>query len=143
MFQEGYACLRGETRNNSREDYDAAVRAMLPLYRSMEAIMNTFGEHVAGDTVLMLYQNVDRINKRIMHHDPDEVIGWLERMQGELVAYCGRMRSMCNAALDAADFAALEESLRQSGFAIDRSEPLSVSDTSLPIAFAIIATKRP
>jgi SAM-dependent methyltransferase len=141
MFREAHICLRGDSPNNSRAEYDAAARKMLPIYRATERIMNDFGQHVAGDTVLQLYQEVDRINGLLMHHDPEEVIGWLEKMAVELVAYCGRMRSMCSAALDQAEFDSIKNQLQEEGFEIGLAGPLSLTATQLPLAWSLLASK--
>jgi len=153
MFKEGYKVLRGEAPNNSRADYDAAVQRMLSVYRAVDKIMDEYGDDVAGGTVLRLYQDVDRINSRMRFHDPDEVIGWLQRMDSELIAYCGRMRSMCDAAIDERTFSRIQEALREQQFDIERAEPLSASDNAeraepllaaedaLPIAYVLLARK--
>lgn len=141
MFNEAHICLRGESPDNSREKYDAAARKMLPIYQDMKGIMNEYGEHVAGDTVLRMYTEVDRINGRLMHHDPVEVIEWLQNTNSELDAYNGRMRSMCDAALDKATFDRVRQGLEEQGFTIEQSGPLGQSDSQLPLAWSLIATK--
>ncbi len=141
MFHQAHICLKGESPNNSRENYDAAAQEMLRKYRHMEGIMNAYGKHVAGDTVLQLYQEVDRINGRLMHHDPDEVIDWLKNADAELPAYTGRMRSMCEAALDKVTFDGVVQKLEDEGFTIEQGEPLGQSDSQPPLAWALIATK--
>lgn len=141
MFHEAHICLRGDSPDNSREKYDAAAQNMLPIYREMDGIMNEYGEHVAGDTVVQLYREVDRINGRLMHHDPVEVIEWLKNTDSELDAYNGRMRSMCEAALDMATFELLKQGLEEQGFTIEQSGPLRESASHLPIAWFLIAAK--
>jgi SAM-dependent methyltransferase len=141
MFDEAHTCLRGDSPDNSRENYDAAAQRMLPIYREMDSIMNEYGEHVAGDTVVQLYREVDRINGRLMHHDPVEVIEWLKNTNSELDAYNGRMSSMCEAALDKATFDELKQGLEEQGFTIEQSGPLGQSESQLPLAWSLIATK--
>lgn len=140
MFEEGHAVLRGET-SGSRETYDAAVRDMIPVYRELEQLLASHGENVAGGTLLQLHQNVDRINQRLKHHDPDEVLQWLNRMESELEAYAGRMQSMCDSAWDGATYNQMLSRLRRTEFDIVRSEALYVPETSQTIAWILVADK--
>ena len=137
MFDAGFKAVRGADRG----PYDAAGKQLSPAIRTLEAIMNKYGQHVAGDTISRLYSDVDRIHQRIQYYEPDEILDWLEKMDGELDAYAGRMSSMSQSAIDSETFEKIQEGLRSRGYTIDRAEPLLIPDHDLPLAWVLIATR--
>lgn len=134
MFEAGFAACRG----GDRSLYDAASLQLLPAFRVLEAIMAEHGTHVAGDVVLRLYRDVDRIHERIAHYDPAEVLSWLRRMDHEIQAYAERMTAMCQAALDERSFGRLIDDLRSASYAIQRAEPLRIPGRKQPLAWALL-----
>lgn len=140
LFFEARRCIRGDT-NGSREDYDAAVQNMVPVSRQVESLLGQYGEGAAGGTLATLHRETDRIYGRIMHHDLDEVLEWLDRMEGELASYRGRMQSMCDAANGQTAFQALAEQLEASGFGVDASEPLR-EESGREIAWKLVARNK-
>lgn len=140
LFTEARRCVRGET-NGSRDDYDAAVQDMIPVSRQVEALLEKHGEDVAGGTPANLYRETDRIYGRIMHHDLDEVLEWLDRMDSELSSYRGRMQSMCDAANTEPALQALADQLGASGVRIASSEPLRDA-SGRDIAWQLVARKK-
>ncbi len=140
LFTEARKCVKGET-NGSRDDFDAAVRNMAPIYREFTAIMEKHGDGAAGGTLSILYRETDRIHGRIMHHDLDEVLQWLARLGEELGAYKGRMQSMCDAANDAHGFEQIATRLSERGFRIAMSGPLHDAASKRDVAWQLIATR--
>ena len=140
LFTEARRCVRGET-NGSREDYDRAVQDMIPVSRQVESLLQQHGERAAGGMLVFLHQETDRIYGRIMHHDLDEVLAWLDRMDVELSGYRGRMQSMCDAANTPADLQALAGQLEASGFVIEASEPLA-DESGRDIAWKLLAREK-
>lgn len=138
MFEAGFAACRGADRAN----YEAAAKKLMPAIRTMESIMMQHGKHVAGDTIIRLYNDVDRIHSRMQHYEPAEVLGWLRRMEGELPAYAGRMASMRNVAIDEESFSQLCNGLRSQGFATHRAEPLLIPEHNLPLAWLLVAARQ-
>ena len=134
-FEAGFAALRGADRGA----YDAAARRLAGAFRVLEQIMQRHGQHVAGDTVLRLYNDVDRMHRQIRHYDPGDVLGWLRQMDAELQAYATRMASMCDCAIDVPTFERLCGRLQDLTFTIERAEPLAIPHTELPIAWALVA----
>ena len=96
MFTAGYAVLKGQA---AREHALAHGRALLEPFRRLGELLGEHGEAAAGGTLLTLYQETARIQQRIQHHLEEEVIGWLETMEREIVQYEARMQSMTAAAL--------------------------------------------
>lgn len=137
MFEAGFAACRGADLS----EYEAAARQFVPALRAMESIMSQHGPNVADNTIIQLYKDVRAMHKRIAHFDPTEVIGWLKKMHGEIQAYAGRMASMCDAAIDAETFARLCESVQRQGLSILRSEPLTIPERNVPLAWALVASR--
>lgn len=140
LFSEARRAIRGET-GGSRADYDAAVQAMVPISREVESLLQKHGEHAAGGTLATLHRETDRIYGRIMHHDLDEVLEWLDRMEGELKSYRGRMQSMCDASNSQEAFQSLAEQLAESGFEIETSEPMR-DESGRDVAWKLLARKK-
>ena len=137
MFEEGFAVCKGA----SPEKYNAATRKVLNALADLEAVMNQYGRHVAGDTILKLFNDVMRIQERIQFHDPDEVLDWLRRMEAEMEAYAGRMASQIEAAFDPESFAELCGRVANAGFSVTRSEAMHVPGHHLPLAWALTAVR--
>jgi ubiquinone/menaquinone biosynthesis C-methylase UbiE len=139
LFTEAQRCIRGDT-NGSREAYDAAVQDMVPISRQVEALLQQHGQDAAGGTLATLHGETDRIFGRIMHHDLDEVLEWLDRMDDEMSSYRGRMQSMCDAATERDAFVGLGEQLHERGFDVSISAPLA-DEQGREIAWQLIARK--
>lgn len=137
MFSAGFEAVRGA----DRAPYEAAAKQLSPALRALEAIMKKYGQHVAGDTISRLYSDVDRIHQRIQYYEPDEILDWLNKTDGELDAYAGRMSSMSQSAIDSETFEKILGGLRSRGYTIDRAEPLLIPDHDLPLAWVLIAKK--
>jgi hypothetical protein len=135
MFRAGFAAVRGA----SRESYDNAAVRLAPAIAVLDSIMEEYGSGIADDTIARLYGDVADIHTRIQHYDPDEVLGWLERMLVELESYTDRMSSMCESAFDEEMLEGVCARLRERGFTIDTAGPLLGSDSATPLAWALIA----
>lgn len=137
MFDAGFKAVRGA----DREPYESAAKQLSPAIRVLESIMQQYGQHVAGDTIARLYHDVNQIHQRIQHYEPDEVLDWLKKMDGELDAYAGRMSSMSQSAIDNETFEKILDGLRSQAYTIDRAEPLSIPGNDLPLAWVLTATR--
>lgn len=138
LFRTGFAAVSGA----DRVPYDNAGRQLAPAIQEVESIMDKYGEHVAGDTIARLYDDVGRIHSALPRYDRDEVLSWLEKMNGELDAFAERMSSMIDAAMHKDAFAEVCRRLGEGGFTMQRAEPLLPHGQSLPLAWALIATKQ-
>jgi hypothetical protein len=103
--------------------------------------MQQHGPDVADGTIVRLYKDVRTIGSRMQNYEPDDVLGWLERMQVEVQAFRGRMASMCDAAIDAKTFERLCQKLQGQGFEMLRNDALEDQDRGLPLAWALVAAK--
>ena len=103
--------------------------------------MAKHGTEVADGTIIRLYKDIRTISGRLSHYEPSEVSGWLLKMQDEIVAFRGRMASMCDAAVSSTEFEQLCNKFRQQGFEILLGEPLKQPERDLPLAWALIAVK--
>jgi SAM-dependent methyltransferase len=137
MFRSGFDAVRGA----DRAPYEEAARRLAPAAKELERVMEQFGQAVADGTFAQLYSDVARIHEQIQHYDPDEVLGWLERMDAELESYSVRMSSMCESAIDEGTFLLKCDELEGAGFTIDVSGPLLAANSGLPLAWAVIARR--
>ena len=137
FFEAGFAAVRGADRT----PYDRAGTALNPAIQEVGAILAEYGEHVAGDTIIRLYSDIQRIHNRIQHYDPNEVLAWLGSMQTELAQYEERMTSMCDAAFDDKQFDEVCQRLRERGLDVDRAEALRPNGSALPLAWILQATR--
>ena len=137
LFRAGFPASRGA----DRAPYEAAAKQLAPAVQALESIMEEYGQHVAGDTVLQLYTGVDRIHRNMQRHDPDEVLDWLRQLDDSLASFSERMSSMCACAIDDATFERICAGFRQQGYALVRAEPLAAPDDDLPLAWILIAEK--
>jgi SAM-dependent methyltransferase len=137
MLEAGFDALRG----GLRDEYEKKARALVPALRTVESILQRHGQQVADGAVLQLYKDIRDISNRLAHYEPDEVLQWLRHMEDEVRAYAGRMASMCDAAFDSDTFSQLCDQIRASGFGIVRSEPLTVADRDIPLAWILVAAR--
>lgn len=137
MFEAGFAAVRGA----DRRPYDSAARELVPVIRTMESLMQSHGRHVADDTVLRLYTDVRTMHERIQYYEPADVLNWLAAMQREVDAYEGRMKSMCEAAIDKTAFDSACDTLRQAGFELVQQSPLAASSDAIPLAWSLVARR--
>ena len=137
MLRTGFEAVRGA----DRAPYDAAAKRLAPALQALEEIMAQYGEHVAGDTIARLYSDMGRIHSRIQHYDPDEVLDWLKKMDGELGAYAGRMSSMSECAIDGKTFDRICTGLRQRGYRTETAGPLIAPGHDLPLAWVLVAER--
>jgi len=137
MLRAGFAAVGGA----DREPYDTAGMKFAPAVAALEAVMKQYGKNVAGDTVLSLYSGVADIHENIQHYDPDEVLSWLERMDGELETFKGRMTSMLETATDYETFDRICVNLQELGYSTEQAGPLMVPGEDLPLAWIVVANK--
>lgn len=137
MFDTAYAVLQG----GDKAAYQEAGRKFAPAIKAMEDIMQRYGRDVAADTIMRVYRDVRTIHQRMQHYDGASVVGWLEKMADAIDAYEGRMASMLDVAIDAAQFEGVVARLNNSGFEINRSDALAHSTEAPPLAWALMATR--
>lgn len=137
MFEKGFAAVRGA----NRAAYEEAAKRLAPAVRTLESILTQHGTHIADETVMRLNEDIGRIHENIQRYDPSEVLDWLNRMDGELQAYAGRMASMCESAIDSETFGRLCDGLRGQAFTTIRAAALAEPAEQPPLAWALIATR--
>jgi SAM-dependent methyltransferase len=137
LFETGFASLQGA----DRRPYDSAAQDLLPAYRELERIMQRYGKHVAGDTLLRLYEDVDTIHQHMERYDPAEILQWLTRLDSELDVYARIMGAMRDAALTAPQFLAICAAVKNAGLTMQQALPLHGDEVGLPIAWVLIANR--
>lgn len=137
MFKAAYAMLDG----GDKAAYQEAGRRLAPAIRAMEDIMGRYGRDVAANTIVRLYRDVRTIHGRLRQYEPSSVIEWLEKMQGAVDAYKGRMASMLDVGLDADRFGSVAAALTSDGFVMERAAELGRGNAQKPLAWALIARR--
>jgi len=137
MFDAGFKAIRGADRSI----YENAARKLAPALGELEAIMKEYGTHVAGDTIVRLYNDVANVHQRIQHYEPNDVLNWLKKIDSELDAYISRMDSMCDSAITKDDFHKIESKLKEKGFEIVTADAFYVKGIASPMAWVLIANK--
>ena len=138
LFRNGFAAVRGA----DRAPYDAAGTRFAPAVAAVEKVMDEHGNDVAGGTIAHLYDDVARIHSHMPNYDPEEVLGWLAQMDTELAAYGERMASMIAAAADKTACEQVCAQLLASGLEIHKADELLVGEETLPLAWALVATRQ-
>ncbi len=136
FFAAGFDAVRGA----DRAAYDAAGVALNPAIDDLTAILEEYGEDVAGGSVIYLLDNVQRIHERIAYHDPDEVLGWIDGLQTRFAAFVIRLESMLNAAKNEDEITAVCDHLRKLGLTIQRKQPLHFDNGDVPFAWVLHAS---
>lgn len=135
MFAAGFEAVRGA----DRKPYDEAASRFAPAIESLEEILRKYGKNVAGGTFISLYNDVADIHEKIQKYDPDEVLGWLKRLDGEMETFSGRMSSMIDCAMDDEAFGRACASFDRAGCKIDQAGPLLAPGEDLPLAWVVVA----
>jgi SAM-dependent methyltransferase len=135
MFREGFAAVRGA----DRAPYDAAAKLLQPAVETADQIIAELGEEAAGGSIARFYSDVARIHGKLPNYDPDEVLGWLERLENEMNDYAGRMEAMKAAAMDEAEFLQVCSGLRDTGFSLEVAAPLLAFGEETPLGWVLLA----
>jgi hypothetical protein len=135
MFRAGFAAVRGA----DRAPYDAAAQSLQPAVDVADQIIAERGEEVAGGSIAQLYSDVARVHGKLPNYDPDEVLGWLERLDNELNDYANRMEAMKAAAMDEAEFRHVCRGLLDAGFSLEVAAPLLASGDERPLGWVLLA----
>jgi ubiquinone/menaquinone biosynthesis C-methylase UbiE len=135
MFRAGFAAVRG----GDRAPYDAAAQLLQPAVEAADRIIAEHGEDVAGGSVAQFYSDVARIHGKLPNYDPDEVIGWLARLDTEMTDYASRMEAMKNAAMDEADFRRVCSELHDTGFSLEVAAPFLASGDDRSLGWVLVA----
>jgi SAM-dependent methyltransferase len=137
LFSAGFEAVRGA----DRAPYEEAATLLNPAVRAMESVIRDHGAGVAGGVIAHLYNDVSRMHQRIQHHEPSEVLGWLENMGRQLEEYAGRMSTMHAAALDERAFNDLCGVVSASECTIEQSGPLFAPDDAQHLAWAFLTSR--
>ncbi len=137
LFKTGFAALHGA----DRAPYDAAGRQLAPAVQTAEDIISEYGEHVAGDTILNLYNDIGRIHAELPKYDRQEILAWLETMDNELDAFAERMLSMTSVALNQETLESVCRNLIAGGLTVQRAEPLIPQGRQHAVAWVLRATR--
>lgn len=138
MFAAGFAAMAGTAERKPYDDAALKLAAVLPV---VEQALETYGEDIAGGTVLRLYNDVGQIHSNLQRYESSEILSWLDGMQTEMLAYANRMKSMLAACIDAQQFEQIRLKFDTPEFELEHQAALLEVDTKIPLAWVITAFK--
>lgn len=137
VFKAAFEALSG----SDRQPYEAAGLNLMPAISELENIMREYGNHVAGDTICQLYNDVNDIHQNIKKYALTDILSWLNKMDEELDAYAERMSSMINAAISLSTMEDIKATLVAQGFTLEMADKLYGPNNELAMAWVIVAKK--
>lgn len=137
MFEAGFSALASQNSEEAKH----ALAEFMPVFKSLEPIMDQFGINVAGKTIQTLYNTVAKIQQNINSYAETEVIGWLQEMSAEIPSYLGRMEAMVHAAISTETFTNLCESLESQNFSLTEAQEINTNESAIPLAWILVAKK--
>ncbi len=91
--------------------------------------------------IFRLGKDLGMMYQRIEAYVAQDVTDWLDRMNGELTAYAGRMQSMVNAALDESEIKQLSLRLSSKGLTVDTYDKLKMGEAKKPAAWILVGRR--
>ncbi len=137
-FNAGFAVVAG---NAPQAKFREADQSLAPAVESLKKTLTRYGPLVAGGMIYRLGTDLGHMYQRIESYVAHEVSEWLERTEGELAAYAGRMQSMVNAALDETEIKQLSERLSSKGLTVDTYDKLRMGANAQPAAWILIGRR--
>lgn len=134
-FTAGFALNAG---TGDVAGFKAAERSFTPTVRALEQVLKRFGSQAADGLTQQIYKDIAHMYRQMSAFEADAVLNWVDGMTQELHAYCGRMRSMCDAALNAAELQQISAQLRQQGIAERKADAMTMGSRSELSAWALI-----
>ena len=125
-----------------KAEFDLVAKAFNTAIGELENIMTENGKDAAAGFVFKLYNDLATIHEEFTRYNPEEVIAWLDTMQGEIAAYQRRMEAMLHAALSAKQFEEMKEIIENRGFGISVADKLYSPNDNRPLAWVLVATRR-
>jgi ubiquinone/menaquinone biosynthesis C-methylase UbiE len=137
MFSYGYKALNG----SDRSFYENAAKSLAPKIKNMETIIRSYGQGVAGGTLVQLYNVVADVHQKLPNFNAGEIKHWMEKFEVELKAYSKRMSSMTESAINFEKFNTIQEHLVSSGFTVQVADKFYIPESQKPLAWVLIANK--
>jgi len=135
------AALAVQEARGGKELFRAADEKFSGSVAATERLMQSLGKGVADGMLMRLYTDLAQMYRRFATYEPSEVFAWLGLMANELDTYAGRMASMLQAALDAAEMEAALAQLRSHGCSIRVQDTLKMGPSLVPAAWVLVAEK--
>jgi len=137
-FDVGFKVHAG---NAPQGRFREADQSLAPAVETLKETLTRYGPHAAGGMILRLGADLGHMYQRIEAYVPQEVTDWLDRTDGELAAYAGRMQSMVNAALDETQIKKLSQRLSSKGLTVDTYDKLRMGENAEPAAWILIGRR--
>ena len=122
---------------SDRGRFDKAAERFIPVERTAadHASRQPTGVHAH------LYGGFRTLYERRRQYDAKDITDWLDAMATEVATGITRLRAITSVALDAADIAAIGDGLANVGLVWQTPEPFFGSDKTLPVAWALRASR--
>lgn len=133
-FDAGFAVVAG---NAPQTKFREADQNLAPAVESLKETLTEYGPLVAGGMIHRLGTDLGHMYQRIESYLAQEVSDWLDRTDGELAAYAGRMQSMVNAALDDTEIKQLCGRLSSKGLTVDTYDKLRMGENAEAAAWIL------
>lgn len=137
-FEALFALDRGQGSLSTAQE---AHRALAAATATVRALIEHKGAQAAAGTPARLHRDVTYMYNRRKHYAPREVLDWVDLMSGEMTAYAGRMRAMCEAARDDAAMAEIRNILIAAGLQAGEPEKLRLGSDAEEAAWILEATR--
>lgn len=131
------AALTEAAFTTDKARYQRAVQAFIPAEQSISRDVREIstGVHVH------LYLGFRRLFENRQQYDPDDIVGWLEQMRGDVDRDIFRLSSMRNAALSHADMSVVMASLGEQGLNDIVYEKFFARSDDKPVAWKLNAVR--
>jgi len=134
LFEENMALRKGQ---GSRVGFELADKALNPCVKAVEAVITGQGKDVVGGLVYRIYADTAHMYQKMNAFDPDEVIAWANKVEGELSAFASRLASMQLAALDEAAMDHCIATLAEHGVEITSQGIMNMGEDDEPAAWVL------
>jgi len=118
-----------QLREGSMESCEEADRDLGPRVQQVAGLLKGSAPNPATGIILSMYRDVARMYENMGHYAPTEVIPWTLKVESELRAFAGRMRSMAEAALSEEEVQGNRRRLEAAGLVVSRCDGVSLSDS--------------
>jgi ubiquinone/menaquinone biosynthesis C-methylase UbiE len=134
LFKVSLARRKGQ---GSRVGFELADKALNPPVQIVRGVLNKHGKTLANGLLHRIYADIAHMYKNMKAFDPDEVIAWSDKVEGELHIFSKRLESMSAAALDEATMTQHIALLAEHGLVISAPDTLRLGEAKEPAAWIV------
>lgn len=136
LFKAVFAAGPHPSENAMRRAHTAIAK----FKPAMEELQTVSAAENGQGLATHLYTGTAQLYERRQAYLLEDVLGWLDGMEAEIVAFSGRMSGMINSALSPETAEAVLDVFRDAGFASGAAEPLELDPGANPAAWQLSAS---